>query len=308
MLSRRIVRAALAGPGLGCFARLPKRAFCSSIIRLQEQQKQQENQPTPKESQLPPKKRPLSRVAIGGSQDSRKKYRAGSGLEFATWKAVVILLVVGGTGTWYFQREKARLQKQREMESNRKIGRPLIGGPFSLVDTNGEKFTEQDLVDPEGKRWSLIYFGFSLCPDWCPEEIEKMVTTVNNSKEEGIPARAIFISTDHIRDSPETLKRYLAEFDPNVVGLSGSYEAIKHCCKQFRVYFSTPPEIPEDKFFLVDHSLFTYLIDPDGKFVEVFGVETTPEAMTEKIKGFASAFVPIAEREAKQKSWWSKLV
>ena len=95
-------------------------------------------------------------------------------VEFATWKAVLLLLTVGGLGAYYFQKEKERLHKRREMEANKSIGTPLIGGPFTLQDTKGNKFTEQNLVDPNNKRFSILYFGFTHCPDVCPEELDKL--------------------------------------------------------------------------------------------------------------------------------------
>ena len=134
--------------------RLPLvRPFSSSLLKLQESPKSN-SQDEPKSDE--PKRRPLSRVAIGGSKESMKQFNKGSGLEFATWKAVVVLLVFGGIGTYFFQQEKARLQRHKEMEQNRKVGTPLIGGPFNLIDTNGNPFTEKNLVDPKGKKFSIL--------------------------------------------------------------------------------------------------------------------------------------------------------
>ena len=82
------------------------------------------------------------------------------------------LLTVGGLGAYYFQKEKEITQKTR-MEANKSIGTPLIGGPFTQ-DTKGNKFTEQNLVDPNNKRFSILYFGFTHCPDVCPEELDKL--------------------------------------------------------------------------------------------------------------------------------------
>src|SRR4051794_7291851 len=79
---------------------------------------------------------------------------------------------------------------------------------------------------------------------------------------------AIFVTCDPARDSPKVLKEYLAEFHPSFRGLTGSYDDIKAVCKSYRVYFSTPSEVKPGQDYLVDHSIYFYLMDPDGDFVE----------------------------------------
>lgn len=70
----------------------------------------------------------------------------------------------------------------------------------------------------------------------------------------------IMITCDPARDKPPILKRYLQEFHPDIVGLTGDYENIKQTCKVYRVYFSTPPELKPGQDYLVDHSIYFYLM------------------------------------------------
>src|SRR5271155_1592022 len=91
--------------------------------------------------------------------------------------------------------------------------------------------------------------------------------------------RSIFISCDPARDTPAVLRSYLAEFHPSLIGLTGTWEQTKDVCKQYRVYFSTPPELkPGEEDYLVDHSIYFYVMDPEGDFVECIGRQDTPES------------------------------
>jgi protein SCO1/2 len=87
----------------------------------------------------------------------------------------------------------------------------------------------------------------------------------------------VFITCDPARDGPKELKEYLAEFHPKFVGLTGAYDEIKSTCKAYRVYFSTPQTIKPGQDYLVDHSIYFYLMDPDGDFVEALGRQHSPD-------------------------------
>lgn len=75
----------------------------------------------------------------------------------------------------------------------------------------------------------------------------------------------LMITCDPARDTPEVLKEYLKEFHPDIVGLTGSYEQIKDVCKAYRVYFSTPPSVKPGQDYLVDHSIYFYLMGRSSK-------------------------------------------
>ena len=102
-------------------------------------------------------------------------------------------------------------------------------------------------------------------------------------KNHGPIFQPIFISVDPARDTPSRMKRYLEDFHPSYIGLVGSYDDTKAVCKQYRVYFSTPPNADPKGDYLVDHSIFVYLMDPKGKFVEAFGQSVSRDEMVEKI-------------------------
>lgn len=191
-------------------------------------------------------------------------------------------LGIGALAVFYFNLEREKVEKTRKKKSNRGVGTTALGGPFELTAAaDGSTVTEEVL---KGK-WSLVYFGFTFCPDICPEELEKMTATVN-----ALDARAdfketiqpVFISVDPKRDDPETVQGYVEEFHPRIVGLTGTLPQIKHVCRMYRVYYSTPNE-EDGADYIVDHSIFQYLMDPDGKFVANFGQNLTAEQMTDQI-------------------------
>ncbi|KAH6852718.1 SCO1/SenC-domain-containing protein [Alternaria alternata] len=186
-----------------------------------------------------------------------------------------ILFVAAGGGLWaYFTYEKERMARKRIAEQTKGIGKPKVGGPFHLVDHNGKPFSNEDMLG----KYSLVYFGFTHCPDICPDELDKMALMYDKVVAEcGNVLLPIMITCDPARDSPSVLKEYLAEFHPDFIGLTGNHEQIKDTCKAYRVYFSTPKDTKPGQDYLVDHSIYFYLMDPEGDFVEAIGRNFTAD-------------------------------
>ncbi|KAK4168605.1 SCO1/SenC-domain-containing protein [Cladorrhinum sp. PSN259] len=203
-------------------------------------------------------------------EEAKSRYRSGP----FSWKAGLLFVLTGAGLLYYFEQEKVRMQRKRIAESAKGVGRPKVGGPFKLIDQEGKTVTEQDLKG----RYSLVYFGFTHCPDICPEELDKMARMFDLVEEQrpGVLA-PVFVTCDPARDGPKELKEYLAEFHPKFIGLTGTYDQIKAMCKAYRVYFSTPTEVKPGQDYLVDHSIYFYLMDPEGDFVEALGRQHSPD-------------------------------
>jgi len=162
-------------------------------------------------------------------------------------------------------------------------GKASLGGPFDLLDSDGKRVTSEDFKG----QYVLLYFGFTHCPDICPTEIRKMQNSLKDLKIlKGMPeVIPIFITIDPDRDTNERLKSYSKEWDPAFVWLTGTKEMIDKAAKGYRVYYSMPTEEEKmgDNDYLVDHSIFFYLLNPEGEFMEFFGKNFTAEEVTFKM-------------------------
>ena len=154
-------------------------------------------------------------------------------------------------------------------------GSAAIGGPFELVDHKGRAVTEQDvIVEP-----SLIYFGYTFCPDVCPFDTVRNAEAIDLLAEQGLSATPIFISIDPERDTPEALDAYVENIHPKMVGLTGTEEQVKAASKAYRTYYKRHNDDLE--YYIVDHSTQTYLMLPDHGFVEFFNRNTSAEKIAE---------------------------
>eukprot|EP00056_Hartaetosiga_gracilis_P004745 m.77877 g.77877 ORF g.77877 m.77877 type:complete len:248 (-) comp11931_c0_seq6:1335-2078(-) len=207
-----------------------------------------------------------------------------------SWKSLVVMLTVGGGVVYYFDNQRKEMELEVKKKTRRSAGRPKLGGPYELVNTAGDAVTNKSF---EG-HWHLLYFGFTFCPDVCPEELEKMAEVVDavEAQKGKDTLTPIFISVDPDRDSPEKILEYVQDFHPKMIGLTGSHEQIKHICKQFRVYYSRPEPDPSNPDYLVDHSIIQYLMAPDGAFVAYYGQNTTADKETESILNHMDTYTP----------------
>jgi protein SCO1/2 len=153
-----------------------------------------------------------------------------------------------------------------------------IGGPFHLVDQNGKTVTDADL---KGK-WSLIYFGYTHCPDACPTALNDMSIALDELGPRRSAVRPVFITVDPERDTPEVLKSYVTAFDAPIMALTGSPEEIAQAAKGYRVYYAKHPEAGGD--YSMDHSSVIYVMDPEGRFTASFTHQNTPEEIAERLK------------------------
>lgn len=191
-----------------------------------------------------------------------------------SWKGLLVTVGIGAIfviGMQYVKKEKQEaIDKQRRQE----LGKAAIGGKFSLVDHTGKPVTSEDLKG----NWLLVYFGFTHCPDVCPEEMEKMVEVVENiEKNKALPnILPLFISVDPERDTVDVVAKYIKEFSPKLIGLTGTKEQVHEVTRAYRVYYSAgPKDIDED--YIVDHTIIIYLVDPDGEFVDYYGQTKTAD-------------------------------
>ncbi|ASX27441.1 photosynthetic protein synthase II [Rickettsia sp. MEAM1 (Bemisia tabaci)] len=156
-----------------------------------------------------------------------------------------------------------------------------IGGDFELIDQNGEIFSSDEL---KGKL-SLIYFGFTSCPDICPTSLNKITKAVEILSENKIDIVPVFITIDPSRDTPAVLKEYLKHFHPKFIGLTGNEKQIREVADKFKVYYAkAASENDNDQDYMLDHSSFTYLMDKNGKYLKHFYLDSAPSEIMEFLK------------------------
>ena len=155
-----------------------------------------------------------------------------------------------------------------------------IGGPFQLVDQSGATVTEKNL---QGKP-SIIFFGFTHCPDICPTSLFEMSEILRAMGKDADRVNAYFISVDPERDNAAAMKDYLSSFDPHLKGLTGDPEAIAKVLSAYRVYAKKVPL--KDGDYTMDHTALTYLMDRDGRFVAPFNLNRKPEEAAADLKKY----------------------
>jgi protein SCO1 len=181
-----------------------------------------------------------------------------------------------------------RKSAQRKKMQRAAVGKMAIGGPFSLITHEKKAMTDKDFRG----QWLLIYFGFTHCPDICPEELEKLAEVTDSLRkqkdQQKYPFQPLFVSVDPERDTPELISRYIKDYSPHFIGLTGTRDQVAEMCKHYRVYFSQGPKIGDD--YIVDHAIIMYLINPDGEFVDYYGRNKTATDVTHAIEQHMNAF------------------
>lgn len=155
-----------------------------------------------------------------------------------------------------------------------------VGGAFRLIDQNGQSVSEADLKGQP----SLIFFGFTHCPDVCPTTLFEVSEILGKMGEDAKRVNALFVTVDPERDTPEKLKDYLSSFHPRLRGLTGDAAAVAAIEKAYRVYSKKVPL--EGGGYTMDHTSLVYLMDRDGRFVAPFNMRRTPEEAAAELRKY----------------------
>lgn len=158
------------------------------------------------------------------------------------------------------------------------FGEASIGGPFALIDQNGKTYTDKDLRG----HWTLLYFGYTHCPDVCPLTLELMGDVMDKLGAKVARVTPMFITLDPARDTPDVMKQYVASFGNNFIGLTGSEAQIAPVLREFHVYAKKRPVAGGD--YAMDHSGSIYLLDPNGKFAGSYEEAEGPDKIAADLK------------------------
>ncbi len=197
--------------------------------------------------------------------------------------AFIAIAAVFGVGSNYFFYSEALRGEQRETS-----GEAQIGGPFSLVNTEGERVRASDF---EGG-YTLVLFGYTFCPDVCPMSLIKITRAIDMLAEQA-PEKAervtpVFITVDPERDDVEAMRDYVSHFHPRMVGLTGSPSDIEEAAAAYQVVYWRV-ESEQTTQYTMAHTAYTFLMDPNGRLVTRFDHDVSPEsvakALTDKVSG-----------------------
>lgn len=193
--------------------------------------------------------------------------------------AVFLTAVIAGS--WFYTQQAQSDDRFASCRASAVAGGTSIGGPFELVNTRGETVTDKDVITKP----SIVYFGYTFCPDVCPVDAARNAEAVDLLDEQGRDVTPVFISIDPKRDTPEVLADFTYNMHEKMIGLTGSPEQVKAASQAYKTYYKAHDD-GEDEYYLVDHTTFSYLVLPEHGFVEFFRRETTPEDMAQRIGCF----------------------
>lgn len=163
-------------------------------------------------------------------------------------------------------------------------GAGMIGGPFTLVSETGETVTDTDVV----REPTMLYFGYTFCPDVCPLDTVRNAEAVDILAERGITLQPVMITVDPERDTPEVMAAFTSNIHPDMLGLTGTPEQTDAAADAYRVYYRANRD-GDDPYYLVDHSAFSYLVVPERGFVEYFNRDVSPQEMADSAACFIEA-------------------
>ena len=172
-------------------------------------------------------------------------------VRLALWGIVAVAAFVAGALVLGHLQEQARLGKALP-------GASRFGGDFTLVDTNGGRFSSETL---KGKPYA-IFFGFTHCPDICPTTLLEASKHLEALGPAADRLKFLFVTVDPARDTPELMKTYLSAFDKRIIGLTGSEEQIGDVSKKFRIFAEKVPTSGGD--YTMNHTATVFLFDAEG--------------------------------------------
>lgn len=198
---------------------------------------------------------------------------------YAVLSGVAVVALLGGT-LGYIQMQRAN-DKFAECRSSAVAGGGGdIGGPFTLVDETGKTVTDKDVLTKP----SLVYFGYTFCPDVCPLDNARNAEAVDLLTAKGYDVTPVFISIDPERDKPETMRDFTDNLHEKMIGLTGTPEQVQAASRAYKTYYKK--QDTGDQYYLMDHSTFTYLMLPGMGFADFFNRDDTPEQMASRVACF----------------------
>lgn len=187
-----------------------------------------------------------------------------------------VMSFVGLAALVHYNDERRAVLKGQGNTCGNVVKGPVVGGPFTLIDTEQRTVTEKNLQG----NWTLLYFGYTSSPDVVPEQLQIMSKAIDILESRfNLKILPVFVTIDPLRDNPSHLRAYLKEFDPRIVGLTGPVAAVRQMAQEYRVYFKKVEEEGND--YLIDSSHKMYLLSPNLEVMRCCGIEYNAEELSQ---------------------------
>lgn len=193
--------------------------------------------------------------------------------------SIALAFLIGGF-VYFVGNSEPLFVKEQPTSGTSHSGQPDIGGSFTMQNQHGEKVTQNILT---GKN-TLMFFGFTHCPDICPMSL----ATITDALEQLPPEtrkdyQVIFVTVDPARDTPELMAEYLGSFNDDYIGLSGTEKQLEDMAEKYLVYYARNPD-SHPEHYLMDHSAYIYHFDPTGKYVTHYSHKIDPDVLARDLK------------------------
>lgn len=196
-------------------------------------------------------------------------------IQYGLWGLVIVAIGFATVTTgWWQKREPGRTSSVLD-ETLPALG---IGGPFTMKDNRGRRFTEYDIRG----RTTLMFFGFTSCPEICPTTLANISALLEKAGPDANRLNAIFVTVDPARDTVERLSQYLVAFDARIIGLTGTQSQLSSMAKTFRFYFQRVELKGSD--YTMDHTALIYILDTEGKFAGTIDYHEDSQVAIAKVR------------------------
>ncbi len=187
----------------------------------------------------------------------------------------IVVLIAGGIIYW------STNQSEAYQFNGGEISPPAAAPALELSDQNGEAFT---IAQDEGNV-SLIYFGYTTCPDLCPTTLNDFAIVKEELGEEAASdVDFIMVTFDPERDTQARMKEYLNFFDPEFIGLRGDDAQTQQFLKDYGVTVNRVDYPNSSTGYLLDHTALIYVIDKEGRLRLTYPYGTDPLMIAEDVQ------------------------
>ncbi len=201
------------------------------------------------------------------------------------WPLIVVAVVAFGIGAWFTLGTRSE-PRPEPVSRGYVLDEPRALPDFTLVDDTGDEFTQAGFQG----HWSVLYFGFTFCPDICPNSLAVMAQIKQQLAEAGaLDDRYYLVSVDPARDTPQRLAEYVTYFDPDFRGLTGDFDQLDLLTRAAGAVYRVPDD-PVDENYLVAHSSTLTVIDPQGRIHALFTSPFDPQAIAARLRAAIDDF------------------